>query len=150
MHFYNLIKDLIKDKKTVIFVDMDGVIASYDFGKPLDFKNKRPMLTNIKTLESISLLSNVELQILSVCRFDKEIKEKNNWLDKYASFFYKRNILSKESNPNISSADLKLNFLKNFKTKKQIIVIDDDNLVLYTIHNELKEIILYQDSELID
>ena len=49
MHFYELIKKLTEDKKTIIYVDMDGVIASYDFGKPLDFKNKRPLTTNIKT-----------------------------------------------------------------------------------------------------
>ena len=46
MHFYNLIKELSKKNKIKLFVDMDGVIASYDFGKPLNFKIKRPL--NIK------------------------------------------------------------------------------------------------------
>ena len=27
---------------------MDDAIASYDFGKPLNFKNKRPLTVNIK------------------------------------------------------------------------------------------------------
>lgn len=49
MHFYNLIKDLLSDKKELmIFVDMDGVIASYDAGKPICFSNKRPLKENIK------------------------------------------------------------------------------------------------------
>ncbi len=152
MHFYELIKNLNKDKKIIIYVDMDGVIASYDFGKPLDFKNKRPLTTNIKTLKQLCNLKNVELHILSVCRFDIEVNEKNEWLDKYAPFFEKdkRTIISKESYPHYSSKDLKLNYLKSLKTEEQIIFIDDDNEILKTVRNGLKNIILYQDSELID
>lgn len=152
MHFYELIKRLAKDKKTIIYVDMDGVIASYDFGKPLDFKNKRPLTTNIKTLNKLSKLENIELHILSVCRFNSQVIEKNNWLDIYAPFFEKdkRTIIAKENNPHYSSGELKLNYLKSLNNKDKTIFIDDDNEVLQTIHNELKNIILYQDSELID
>lgn len=152
MHFYELIKELSNNNKAIIFVDMDGVIASYDFGKPIDFANKRPITTNIKTLSQLCNLKNVELHILSVCRFDSEIKEKNDWLNKHAPFFEKekRTIISKESNPHYSSKELKLNYLKSLKFKEQIIFIDDDNEVLRTIQNGLKGIILYQDSELID
>lgn len=152
MHFYELIKKLAEDEKIVIYVDMDGVIASYDFGKPLDFKNKRPLTTNIKTLSQLSNLKNVELHILSVCRFNNEVNEKNEWLDKYASFFEKdkRSIIPKESYPNYSSKELKLNYLKSLKNEEQIVFIDDDNEVLKTIHNGLQNLILYQDSELID
>ncbi len=152
MYFYELIKKLSENKKTKIYVDMDGVIASYDFGKPLDFANKRPLITNIKTLNELCKLQNVELFILSVCRFNNQISEKNNWLDKYAPFFdkNKRIIISKESNLRFSSKKLKLNYLKTLKTEEQIIFIDDDNEVLKTIHNNIKNIILYQDSELID
>ena len=32
MYFYNLIKEIVGDKKTIMYVDMDGVIAAYDFG----------------------------------------------------------------------------------------------------------------------
>lgn len=152
MHFYELIKQLSEDKKLIIFVDMDGVIASYDLGKPLDFENKRPLTININTLKKISTLENVELNILSICRKDYQILEKNNWLDKYAPFFNKdkRNIISKESNPNYSSKELKSNYLNSLETKEQIVLIDDDNEVLHHIHDRLKHIILYQDSELID
>lgn len=152
MHFYELIEEVTKDKKTIIYVDMDGVIASYDFGKPLNFTNKRPLTTNIKTLSQLNNLKNIELHILSVCVFDRQVKEKNEWLDKYAPFFEKdkRTIISKESYPNYSSAILKLNYLKSLEVKDQIIFIDDDNEVLRTVRNGLKNIILYQDSELID
>lgn len=152
MHFYELIKELSEDKKTIVYVDMDGVIASYDFGRPLDFKNKRPLTTNIKTLNKIAKLKNIELHILSVCRFDNQVVEKNDWLNKYAPFFEKdkRTIISKESNFNSSSKKLKLDYLKSIQSKEQIVFIDDDNEVLQTIHNELNDIILYQDSELID
>lgn len=152
MHFYKLIKKLTEDKKAIIYVDMDGVIASYDLGKPLDFKNKRPLTTNINTLKKINTLTNIELHILSICRKDYQIKEKNDWLDKYAPFFEKdkRTIIPKESYPHYSSKELKLNYLKSLKNDEQIIFIDDDNEVLRTVRNGLKNIMLYQDSELID
>ena len=73
-------------------------------------------------------------------------------LDKYAPFFQKDNriIISKESNPNLSSKELKLNYLKSLKTDNQIILIDDDNEIIKTIKDNAKNIILYQDSELTD
>lgn len=152
MHFYELIKEKYHDKEVLLFVDMDGVIASYDFGKPLDFKNKRPLKTNIDTLKKVSELDNITLSILSVCRKDYQITEKNEWLDKYAPFFKKenRNILSKESITGYSSAEIKLNFLESVETNKLIIMLDDDNKVLDTLSKSDKEIILYQDSELVD
>lgn len=151
MNFYEIIKEISENKKTTIYVDMDGVIACYDFGKPLDFINKRPLLSNIKTLERLATLSNVELHILSVCRLNSQIKEKNDWLDKFAPFFEKdkRTILSKENN-SFSSKELKMNYLKNIKTENQIILIDDDNEILRFVFENVKDIILFQDSELVD
>ncbi len=152
MHFYELIKNLAKKEVIDIYVDMDGVIASYNFGEPLNFKTKRPLMTNINTLEKISKLENVNLYILSICRKDFQIEEKNEWLNKYAQFFEKdkRNIISKETYPNTSSKDLKANFLLNLEKKNKVIMIDDDNSVLERINEKIPEIILYQDSELID
>lgn len=152
MHFYELIKEKYKDKQVLLFVDMDGVIASYDFGRPLDFKNKRPLKTNIETLRKVSELENITLNILSICRKDYQIQEKNEWLDMYAPYFKKenRNIISKETVTGYSSAELKLNFLESIDTNKTIIMLDDDNKVLDVISKSDKEIILYQDSELID
>ena len=152
MYFYNLIEKMAKDEKIIIYVDMDGVIASYDFGRPLDFANKRPLKTNIKTLEKVNCLKNVELHILSVCRKKREVKDKNDWLDKYAKFFDKdkRIILDKDSNPTFTSKELKLNYLKTLNYNDKVIFIDDDNEVLRFIRENFKDIILFQDSELID
>lgn len=152
MYFYNLIKDLTNSKKTVIYCDMDGVIAAFDFGKPLEFDKKRPLFTNIKTLEKVSELPNVELRILSACRKDTQINEKHEWLDKYAPFFLRenRNILSRESHNNQMSHEMKTDFLTSLNEDRQIILIDDDILVLRTVHDKLKHIICMQDSELID
>lgn len=152
MHFYNLIKELSKKNEIILFVDMDGVIASYDVGRPLDFLNKRPLFQNIKKLEEISKLPNVELHILSICRKDFQIDEKNIWLDKYASFFLKENrqIISKETNTGFSSSELKANFLNSLNTNKQVALIDDDNSILKKVLATVNGIIVYQDSELID
>ena len=152
MYFYELIKELSKDKKLIIYVDMDGVIAAYELGKPLDFTSKRPLKTNINTLEKISNLENVTLHILSICRKDTQIKEKNDWLDKHAPFFDidKRVIISKECNPNFSSRELKANYLNSLKKEEQLVLIDDDNGVLDEVEKNVKNIILFQDSELID
>jgi hypothetical protein len=150
MHFYNLLNEI--DDNIDLFIDMDGVISSYDFGKPLDFKNKRPLTTNINTLRKISEMNNVNLYILSVCRKDNEIEIKNNWLDKFAPFFEKdkRFVLSKETYTGVTSAELKLMFLKKYNTNNRIILVDDDNNVLKTISKSIDNIQLYQDSELID
>ncbi|MGE5455800.1 MAG: hypothetical protein ACM3O4_01660 [Ignavibacteriales bacterium] len=155
MYFANKIKDLIGNNKAAIFVDMDGVIADFEFLAPLEFRNKRPLTTNINTLKEVSLLENVELYILSVCRKDFEIEDKNYWLDNHAPFFKKENriIISKESFPNLSSSKLKGNFLRTSIEKindRKIIVIDDDNLVLRYLSQNFEDVILFQDSSLID
>lgn len=152
MYFYNLIKNIVKDKRTILYVDMDGVIAAYDFGKPLEFDKKRPLYTNIKKLEEVSKLDNIELRILSACRTKNQIDEKNEWLDKYAPFFTKdkRHILAREDYNYMESSELKAMCLEQLNDKDQVIVLDDDNVVLKTIHKKLEHIICIQDSELID
>ncbi len=152
MHFYNLIKDLADKKDIMLFVDMDGVIASYDVGKPLDFLNKRPLTENIEKIKEVGELPNVELNILSICKKDFQIQEKNTWLDKYAPFFKEenRNIISKETYSGIPSPELKSNFLNNIKTDKQIVFLDDDNSILKKVMDSVEDIIVFQDSELID
>ncbi len=151
MHFYNLIKELASEK-IILFVDMDGVIASYDFGKPLDFKNKRPLYNNIEVLKKVSTIDNVELHILSVCRKNYQIEEKNEWLDIYAPFFKKENrhILSKETIIGLQSSNMKANFLKDYVSNKKIILLDDDIRVLRAVADTAPNITLFQDSELID
>ena len=152
MHFYKIMENLSKGRKLLIFVDIDGVIASYDIGKPYDFDKKRPLITNINTLKKLNSLENCELYILSICKKDYQIKEKNDWLDLNAPFFKKENriIISKENNNITESGILKANYLNNLNTKNQIILIDDDNKVLKIVKENVKNITLFQDSELID
>lgn len=152
MHFYNLIKDLSDKKPIMLFVDMDGVIVSYDVGKAFDFLNKRPLNENISKIEKVGELPNVELHILSICKKDFQIEEKNTWLDKYAPFFQKENrtIISKEKLESVTSPEIKANYLKNIKTNKQIVLIDDDNSVLKCVMKDVEDVIAFQDSELID
>ena len=150
MNFYNKIKEIDGIKN--IYVDMDGVIAEYDVGNPFNFDKKRPLLNNIKVIEEVSRLDDVNVYILSICRKDKEIKEKNDWLDIYAPFFKQdnRNILSKETYSNISSKDLKFNYLKEHLSDKTILVDDDNGILSYISENLGNEIILFQDSALVD
>lgn len=152
MNFIKVIEELLKENNIDLFVDMDGVIACYDFGKAYDFDKKRPLKTNIEKLKQISKLDGIKLHILSICRKDSQVKEKNDWLDINAPFFEKerRFILSKETILNTSSANMKLNFLRDYKTNNQKVLLDDDNRVLKTVGYNLENIIVFQDSELID
>ena len=141
MHFIDLIKKISIEEEVILFVDMDGVIASYDVGRPYDFKNKRPLKNNINIFREIAKLDRVSLHILSVCRENYQIEEKNEWLDINASFFEKENrvILSKEDSIYKISSELKLNYLKNYKTDKKIVFIDDDNSVFLLNIDEISE-----------
>ena len=152
MHIKEVITNILKKGNIELFVDMDGVIAAYEFGMPLDFDKKRPLLSNINKIKELSKLEGVTLNILSCCKKDSQIDLKNEWLDKYAPFFdkNKRFILSKETITDLSSGNMKLNFLKKYQTNSQIVVIDDDNHVIKTIGNNLENVIVLQDSELID
>lgn len=152
MHFYNIIKELSDKAEVMLFFDMDGVISSYDAGKKLDFANKRPLTENINKIKKISTLDNVTLYILSICKKNFQIEEKNNWLDKNAPFFDKSNriIISKEQHPNIDSPTLKSDFLKNLNTNSQIVLVDDDNTVIKKVLDVTDNVMVFQDSELID
>ena len=152
MHIKEVITKILEEKNIDLFVDMDGVIAAYEFGMPLDFDKKRPLLSNINKIKELSKLEGVKLHILSCCKKDFQINLKNEWLDKYAPFFKKeeRYILSKETITELSSAEMKLNFIQNYQTNSQIVVIDDDNQVIKTIGKNTANVIVLQDSELID
>lgn len=152
MHFYNIIKELSDKAEVMLFFDMDGVISSYVAGKKLDFATKRPLTENINKIKKISTLDNVTLYILSICKKNFQIEEKNNWLDKNAPFFDKSNriIISKEQHPNIDSPTLKSDFLKKLNTNSQIVLVDDDNAVIKKVLDVTDNVIVFQDSELID
>ena len=152
MNFYNLIKEILGKENIDLFVDMDGVIASYRYGEVLDFKTKRPLTSNIEVLRKVSELDGVNLFILSICRENYQRDDKNNWLDKYAPFFKydNRYILSKEEITDMSSADIKLDFLKKYKSDNKVILVDDDIRILKKVGSNLDNILVLQDSELVD
>lgn len=141
------------NKKIKIFVDMDGVIADYDVGKPKDYDKKRPLYDSIKKLEIINEMSNVELFIFSATRMTEGFNQKQEWLDKYAPFFKKENriIISREENNMEESSILKANYLKEYKRDDSIIiVIDDDPRNLKEIKKINEDIVLLKDSVLVD
>lgn len=134
-----------------LFIDMDGVIADYVVGD-LDYKTKRPLFNNIKMLESISKLNNIDLYILSISKDNQGVIDKNYWLDKYIPFINKdkRIIISREANNMEKSSILKSNYLNNFNSDSIIILIDDDPRVLKEINKNNPNIILYKDTIFMD
>lgn len=141
------------NKKIKLFVDMDGVIADYNFGSACDYDKKRPLYSNIKKLEEIANMNNIELFIFSATRQTEGYNQKQYWLDKYAPFFKQENrvIISREANNYIESATLKANYLKDYKRDDSvIIVIDDDPKNLKEIHKLNDDVILLKDSVLVD
>ena len=152
MFFKSILLEKIGNEPTIIFVDMDGVVVFYDVGNLKRFDLKRPLISNIEILEEISKIDNIELHILSISPTNHQIDEKNDWLNIYMPFVKSENrhIISKEANMEKSSREMKCDFLTNYETNKKIALLDDDNQVLNFIYRKLPNIILFQDSVLID
>ena len=90
MHFYNIIETLSRQHHIVLFVDMDGVIAAYDFGRKFDFDKKRPLLHHLDVLEKMSHLEQVELYILSISPQRETDRRKTALVRSICIFFSKR------------------------------------------------------------
>lgn len=141
------------NKKVKLFIDMDGVIANYDFGVARDYDKKRPLLDSIKKLEEIDKLPNIELYIFSATRYTEGFEQKHWWLDTYAPFFKKENriIISREENNMEESSILKAKYLQNYQRDNSVlIVIDDDPKNLKEIHKLNDDVILLKDTVLVD
>ncbi|MBR2712324.1 MAG: hypothetical protein IKE73_01295 [Bacilli bacterium] len=142
-----------KDKKIKLFVDMDGVIADYIFEAANEYDKKRPLYNNLKKIEEVSKMFDIELYIFSATRYSEGIEQKHYWLDKYAPFFKKENriIISREEHNMEKSAILKAEYLKNFERDGSIlIVIDDDPRNLKAIRSLNEDVILLKDTALVD
>ena len=142
-----------KEKKVKMFVDMDGVIADFDFGNNGDYDKKRPLYSSIEKLERISKKDNIDLYIFSATRMNKGYDEKQYWLDKYAPFFKKENrvIISREKHDFIETATLKANYMKNVERDGSIlVVIDDDPKNLRAIRQSNEDVVLLKDTALVD
>ena len=152
MYFEDYLKKY-GDKKIKLFIDMDGVIADYNYGEPKNYDKKRPLFDSIKKLEIISKMPNVELFIFSATRYNEGIEQKHWWLDTYAPFFKKENriILSREANNMTKSAILKTNFLRDYERDDSIlIVIEDDPQNMDAIREQSEDIVLLKDTVLVD
>ena len=73
MYFYNLMIDMSKNKNVDLYVEMDGVIAEYGINKknPYDYKNKRPLTQNIKTLEDVSKVEGINRAFHALHKVDR-------------------------------------------------------------------------------
>ena len=145
-----------KGKKVKLLVDMDGVIAHYDFGNPKDYDKKRPLRDNILKIEAATKLEDpiVTPYIFSATRYSNGYKQKNEWLDINAPFFKKENriILSREDNGFMESSLLKAEYLINFEREEntEIVVIEDDPKNMQAILEVNPDIILVKDTILVD
>ena len=138
-YFYDYIKSF-GDKTINIYIDMDGVVADYDFEGYINdgtkddvYLNKRAVMSSIKPLEEVSTLPNVNLYILSVSRYEKQINGKLTWLDKNMKFIKKENIfiLPRDTNDFKKAKELKRDFLEKRVNNDDInIHIDDSHEVL--------------------
>lgn len=104
MEFVNRVKEISfknRDKKIAMFCDMDGTIVNLELHKYQDvldnkpglFLHRRPLKTVINALEEISKLENIDMFILSACKYKEQALDKSVWLEENANFFKKENQL---------------------------------------------------------
>ena len=158
-YFYEYIKEF-KDKTINIYVDMDGVVADYDYmgyvndGSNNDiYLNKRPIMSAIKPLEEVSKLENVNIYILSVSRFASQVQGKLTWLEKNMNFIKKENIniLPRDTNDFKRSKELKRDFLSERLDNDDInIHIDDAHEVMDLLKAMNKNLIILHTTSLLD
>lgn len=152
MKFYEEIEKN-KDKNISIYCDMDGVLAEYDIGN-FDYETIRPLKSTIKKIEDLYKEKNINIYILSICKTDSIVSDKLIWFKKYMPFLKDENIilLSKEDKKynGVSSKEIKSNYLKEHAKNDVNIVIDDDNDVIKYIRKNNENVIVFQDSSLVD
>ena len=140
---------------------MDGVVADYDMidyklhGEEKDiYLNKRPIKTIINILEKLSTLDNVNLYILSVTKYKKQINGKKIWLKKNMPFINNKNIkiISREEKEWQEASIIKSNYLNiNIKDEQSVnIHIDDSHDVLREIDKLDKDITPLHISSILD
>lgn len=142
------------DKKIRIYLDMDGTIVHYDVGNADDYHIKRPLMNRInKVIDIINTMDNVEFYILSIGHEQKHVDQKNEWMNKYLPQIpiENRNIIIRNVHGQLSSADVKKNFINNLNTDDVIILIDDDPRILGALNKENKNnAIIFKDCVLSD
>ena len=139
-----------QDRNISIFCDLDGVLAEYDIGN-FDYDTIRPLVSNIEKIKKLKEKDNINVYILSICKTNKVVEEKINWVRRYMPFLEKKNIvlLSKEEIKNLESDEIKLNYL-NENAKDDINIVIDDDIRIIKRLKENKNLIIYHVSSLID
>ena len=96
-----------RDKIIDVYFDMDGVFAEYQVGN-FDYSTIRPIKSTIKVMNDL-INEGINVKVLSICKTNKIREDKYVWIDKYASFLDRDNLifLSKEDNPEYKSEELK-------------------------------------------
>ena len=142
------------DKPIRLYLDMDGTIVHFDLDGAHDYDIKGPLMNRINMLKELNKkYDNVTLYVLTICHENKQIKEKNDWLDKYFPEIKKENrvIIVRDQRGPVSSGDCKRNYLNKLDTKDILILVDDDRRILETINkNNVNKVILFKDSILSD
>ena len=139
MNIYDKIKKISEtNDKVLMFVDMDGTIAEYNFftkeyqeeNKDGLFINTRPLTSVLDCLNKISKINNIELYILSICMYEHDKKEKLDWLNKYTPFIKKNNrvILTQENNDYTpqNKFEVKAEYMNNLATNNEHIIFLED------------------------
>ncbi len=152
MFFIDEINKIIENnpnKKIVLFVDMDGVIADYRFGEGEKIRNnikgvylnKRAIKSTINIFELLSKTKIIDLYILSSCMFKEQARKKNEWLNAYASFFeYDKRIFVIAKNE--SRKDLKIAKVKSMIDDRIIdmaIMVEDTHDILFAAKDILRD-----------
>ena len=140
-----------RDKNIDIYFDMDGVFAEYDIGN-FDYSTIRPIKSVINIMNNLRR-DGMNVKVLSICRNNKIVDEKYDWIDKYVPFLKKDDLifLSKEDNPGIESNELKSNYLKNNINKDHVnILIDDDSLIIKKVVKENEDVKVFHVSSIIE
>lgn len=153
MFIINEIKKFMQERNIRnlgIFVDMDGVIADYRFGEGKDilanknnvYLKKRPINTIINILEQINRKIDCKMHILSSCYHDEQAIEKNEWLNKYASFFENEKRIIVVSDNFEARKQLKIDKIIETMQKNQydyVMLIDDTHDILFLAIETLHE-----------
>ena len=150
MKFYKYLEDN-KDKIIDIYFDMDGVFVEYDIGN-FDYSTIRPVNYVINIMKKL-MDDGYNLKVLSVCRNNKIVEEKKEYMDKYVPFINSKDriLLSKERYDGFESNELKSNYLKENTNKEHVsILIDDDSAIIKKVVKENDDVKVFHVSSIID
>lgn len=151
--FYNKIKKICNEnEKVAMFIDMDGTIVEYTvYGEneiTTDskgiFANGEPLNVVIENLRKINEIENIDLYILTLSKSDIIVKEKKEWLKKYANFINERNwiIINKEKGEYTKE---NRDYIKAYKMEEKlpqydkVIFLDDDHKILKEAKKRMKD-----------